>query len=153
MPRTAFITAPAQKGIRTSQEYKFIIIIRFAQGLADTKKDIVLYRTISRHQGRKAHSVCTDYSALQQSFTEQLSQSAHFVLSHSAALSQSAHFSESQFPQHSVAAADSHSDLELQLLHAHEDAATIAAAIAKDINTFFMVIYIKRVKQNTNLQK
>ena len=138
MPRTAFITAPAQKGIRTSQEYKFIIIIRFAQGLADTKKDIVLYRTISRHQGRKAHSVCTDYSALQQSFTEQLSQSAHF--------------SESQFPQHSVAAADSHSDLELQLLHAHEDAATIAAAIAKDINTFFMVIYIKRVKQNTNLQ-
>jgi len=82
---------------------------------------------------------------LQQSFTEQLSQSAHFVLSQSAhfvllqsaALSQSAHFSESQFPQHSVAA-DSHSDLELQLLHAHEDAATIAAAIAKDINTFFI---------------
>lgn len=152
MTRTAFFTAPAQKGIRTSQEYKFIIIIRFAQGLQIQKKDIVLYRTISRHQGRKAHSVCTDYSALQQSFTEQLSQSAHFVLSHSAALSQSAHFSESQFPQHSVAAADSHSDLELQLLHAHEEAATIAAAIAKDINTFFMVIYIKRVKQNTNLQ-
>ena len=73
------------------------------------------------------------------------------MLSQSAALSQSAHFSESQF-QHSVAAADSNSDLELQLLHAHEDAATIAAAIAKDINTFFMVIYIKRVKQNTNLQ-
>ncbi len=38
MTRTAFITAPAHEGIRTSQEYKFIIIIRFAQGLQIQKK-------------------------------------------------------------------------------------------------------------------
>ncbi len=72
-----------------------------------------------------------------------LSQVAHFVLSqhsvlHVSALQASAfvHPSHSVHSVHSVAASE-------LLLHAHEAAANIAAAIANDINTFFIVTKIK----------
>ena len=62
-----------------------------------------------------------------------LSQAAHLVLSqHSLAQHESA------FSQHSVQSVHSVA-FSVLLLQAHEAAANIATATAKDINTFFMV--------------
>lgn len=65
-----------------------------------------------------------------------LSQAAHFVLSqHSLAQHESAF---SQDSVHSVQSVHSVA-FSLLLLQAHEAAANIAAATARDINTFFMI--------------
>lgn len=102
---------------------------------------------LSGRLGRQ--SIRLNYSAFLQS-THVLSQAAHLVLSqHSLAQHESAF---SQHSVHSVQSAHS-AAFSVLLLQAHEAAANIAAATAKDINTFFMVTKIKLVKQNTIRQR
>ena len=78
----------------------------------------------------------TDYSAFLQQSVAVESQPAHLVESQHSV--QSEHFVESQ---HSFASSQQASAF-FSLLHEHATAAAIAATIANDINTFFMVTNI-----------